>query len=392
MRKEEFLDQLRRALEGKTPPEELEDVLSYYEEYFADAGEDREEEAAQELGSPQAVAARLLEERVGSGAPEPPKKAGRKRSPWLIALLVLAGVVAVVAVVLALSWSRPARTPAPKPAQGTDLQPGGTPAPTVQTTHHPEPTHHGAAASVTQPPAVSPSSGTVDAAAGLVELDALDGFSSVEIELAVGTVLVQTGEGCALSLEWLDETGYLRYGVDRGKLKIWSVLGGGNQNNRQGGGVALTLPAGTDLSKVDVTVHVGKAELYDLSAGEVEVESNVGAVLLRGVSAGELDVNVDVGEVSLEDCSASLGLDVESGVGDIEVQGDFPCEVDFECGGELRFTTDRSLSEYRYELECKLGRVQVNGEDKGRSARGGSGGYEFSAECGQGDMDLRFGA
>ncbi len=52
MNKAEFLAGLRDALAGKLPSGELEDVLSYYEEYFADAGEEHEAEAAEGLGSP----------------------------------------------------------------------------------------------------------------------------------------------------------------------------------------------------------------------------------------------------------------------------------------------------------------------------------------------------
>ena len=47
MNKAEFLAGLRDALAGKLPSGELEDVLSYYEEYFADAGEEHEAEAAE---------------------------------------------------------------------------------------------------------------------------------------------------------------------------------------------------------------------------------------------------------------------------------------------------------------------------------------------------------
>ena len=65
MNKAEFLAGLRDALAGKLPSGELEDVLSYYEEYFADAGQEHEAEAAEGLGSPASVAAQVLEGRTG---------------------------------------------------------------------------------------------------------------------------------------------------------------------------------------------------------------------------------------------------------------------------------------------------------------------------------------
>ncbi|MEO2867031.1 HAAS signaling domain-containing protein, partial [Flavonifractor plautii] len=77
MNKAEFLAGLRDALAGKLPSGELEDVLSYYEEYFADAGEEHEAEAAEGLGSPASVAAQVLEGRTGQA----PSAASAERRP-----------------------------------------------------------------------------------------------------------------------------------------------------------------------------------------------------------------------------------------------------------------------------------------------------------------------
>ena len=78
MNKAEFLAGLRDALAGKLPSGELEDVLSYYEEYFADAGEEHEAEAAEGLGSPASVAAQVLEGRTGQA----PSAASAERLWW----------------------------------------------------------------------------------------------------------------------------------------------------------------------------------------------------------------------------------------------------------------------------------------------------------------------
>lgn len=81
MNKAEFLAGLRDALAGKLPSGELEDVLSYYEEYFADAGEEHEAEAAEGLGSPASVAAQVLEGRTGQ-APSAASAERRPRRLW----------------------------------------------------------------------------------------------------------------------------------------------------------------------------------------------------------------------------------------------------------------------------------------------------------------------
>lgn len=63
MTKEQYLFLLRAELDGTMPTEELEDILRYYSEYFEDAGEARERDVMLELGSPQRLAERILEQR-----------------------------------------------------------------------------------------------------------------------------------------------------------------------------------------------------------------------------------------------------------------------------------------------------------------------------------------
>lgn len=59
MNKNEFLARLRAALVS-LPFEEGQSAVKYYEEYFADAGEDSEDEIVKELGSPEMLAATIL--------------------------------------------------------------------------------------------------------------------------------------------------------------------------------------------------------------------------------------------------------------------------------------------------------------------------------------------
>ena len=59
MRRMEFLTELSRKLD-KLPKDELENVLSYYDEIFLDAGVDKEDETAENLGSIDEIARQIL--------------------------------------------------------------------------------------------------------------------------------------------------------------------------------------------------------------------------------------------------------------------------------------------------------------------------------------------
>lgn len=67
MTKYEFLKELREALEGQVPMNEIEDSISYYRDYFSrqEAGGRSEQEILEELGSPRLIAKSIIETKGG---------------------------------------------------------------------------------------------------------------------------------------------------------------------------------------------------------------------------------------------------------------------------------------------------------------------------------------
>ena len=92
MDKNTYLKELSRHLSHRIPEQEREDTLRWYEEYFQEAGPEREAEVIEELGSPETVAQRVAEE--GGWTQE--KKRGRNRG------LVVGTAAAAVLLIAAL--------------------------------------------------------------------------------------------------------------------------------------------------------------------------------------------------------------------------------------------------------------------------------------------------
>ena len=65
MTRTEFLDELERLLDG-LPEEERKSAVRYYEDYFADAGVEHEQDVLRELGSPGKVAASIRADYFGT--------------------------------------------------------------------------------------------------------------------------------------------------------------------------------------------------------------------------------------------------------------------------------------------------------------------------------------
>lgn len=112
MNREAYLQELWGRLSNRMPRKELEHTMHYYEEYFSEAGPEREAAVMDELGTPEDLARQIMGERavdMGSPAYDSPPRV--RREPWSggkIALVVclspiwLPLLIAAFAVVVSL--------------------------------------------------------------------------------------------------------------------------------------------------------------------------------------------------------------------------------------------------------------------------------------------------
>lgn len=68
MTKQQFLSELRMALEGNIPSQEIEENIRYYASYFQESGK-TEREVCEELGDPRLIARSLIDSFVASKGP-----------------------------------------------------------------------------------------------------------------------------------------------------------------------------------------------------------------------------------------------------------------------------------------------------------------------------------
>jgi len=106
----EYLYELRKRLR-KLPPEEIDQAMSYYEEYLSEVGPEGEAETIDRLGTPAQVASSIISEyamKDMSGQAEVQQKSSGVKTMWIVIIAVLASPIAIpiaialFAVVLAL--------------------------------------------------------------------------------------------------------------------------------------------------------------------------------------------------------------------------------------------------------------------------------------------------
>jgi len=106
MNKTQYLGELAYRLR-RLPGEERENVLTYYQEYFDEAGEGNEQQAIAELGAPAKVASQILGKYAMKGFDEQSPRR-RVRSIWFILLALFSApitlplAIAAFAIIVAL--------------------------------------------------------------------------------------------------------------------------------------------------------------------------------------------------------------------------------------------------------------------------------------------------
>lgn len=106
MNRSEFIQILRKEL-SKLPQEEIDAAVEYYEEYFEEAGPDRDAEVIQEFGSPKKIAAQIKTEYAARKLDEEGASTAKKgvSAIWLVILGICSAPISlpVVIVLVALA-------------------------------------------------------------------------------------------------------------------------------------------------------------------------------------------------------------------------------------------------------------------------------------------------
>ncbi len=95
MGKREYLQELRGRLSNRMPARELESTVHYYEEYFEEAGTEKEDDVIEELGTPAELTAKIMGDRprAHTAVEEPPEEREERAAPGPISVGALALVL-----------------------------------------------------------------------------------------------------------------------------------------------------------------------------------------------------------------------------------------------------------------------------------------------------------
>lgn len=371
MTRTEYMKSLEKLL-APLPETERRDALDYYDEYFDAAGKSRESETIAELGSPEEVAQKILENQdfVPAEAPsasiEPDHSSERPvkkhRSHWKpIAACVLLAVAGFAFVGAHLPFRRDVTTTANAIETGTSHSPTYSNLAVENNAANPSSSFH-------------------------VSLDRL---KNLTLDLDIGDVNFITEKGLTdARIEYQNRDSRFENDFvfkDSGSYFNYKAPKGFNFNlkdTKKKFTLTIYLPEGFAMNKLDATLDMGDLSLGSLKVKDLTAELDMGNCTADALTADTSHFELDMGNFTaglLDARSAEIDLSmgnleittvnaydftVDNDMGDIKIgllTGAQKIDLDTDMG-TIELMVDGSLSDYAVDASNDLGTLRVDGK------------------------------
>ena len=284
MNKNEFMESLKAKL-AELNPEDREDAINYYWEYFEEAGFGEESDVSKSVGNPEDVAAKIIgasayvnETRAEDNLPEANEEA-----------------------------------PDTKPScnDSEDNNASNTGNDSVETEKYSDKASEGDRKAICECTALE-----------LYKDITPDAFDSIDIDVSSLDIIIRTGDefgiyvNCKENEPVIKKEGSRLVIRDKRKSKIFDFNFNFNIFNKSKEFVEIIIPRGKKL--LEVRGDMGKLSLFAISAGYLELEADMGSVEVVGVSAPEAKIKADMGHVTVRDSEIKRFI-VKSSTGAVNV-------------------------------------------------------------------------
>lgn len=370
MTRAEYIKSLEHLL-AALPETERRDALNYYEEYFDDAGVEKEADTIAELGTPEEVAQKILEnqESVPAETPPTPEASAFPRAKRRIRWEPLVGCACLAVAFAAFAMTRlPVRSvPHTAVSAGDSMSPAAF---------------------------SSISSAVGNATVYDVGLDTL---KKLELDLDAGNVIFVSQknlESARIEVKNPDARLSTDFSFEPSgsyfKCKAPHGVDLGSPSQKDPFTLTIYLPEGFEMDKLDVSLDLGNLDLGDLHVRKLTAELDMGNCKANTLTADTAEIDLDLGNFDASSLSV-CDLTASADMGDLQIGLLSDAEkVDLDSDmGSVTLTVNGSPADYAVDAKADLGKLTVNGQTySGKfSSRGPN---KLSLSSSIGSMTLNF--
>ena len=196
----------------------------------------------------------------------------------------------------------------------------------------------------------------------------------IEIEMSVGDVIVEEGDGTGIEVAIPDDFRKIQCYQEGKKLTVENT----ERKSKLGKSVdpvVIRIPKGFSLESFQCEIAAGEFTADQISGNQVEISAGAGNVTIEKISAA--------------------AMTLETGAGEIDIMNAAVSEGEIECGmGEIDLTLAGKKTDYECFTECGMGSVWIGDEEYtalGSEKHINQGAEKkLSIECGAGEIHIDF--
>lgn len=126
----------------------------------------------------------------------------------------------------------------------------------------------------------------------------------------------------------------------------------------------------------------------------INAETSAGIITISDTETKKIHLKTEAGQITAENIKTEQ-MKTECGAGKISVSGTVTNEADIECGmGEIICILTGKVSDYKYDVSCDIGEVNIDGETyeglQKNIHHGTGAGAVIKADCNMGKIEIGF--
>lgn len=153
----------------------------------------------------------------------------------------------------------------------------------------------------------------------------------------------------------------------------------------------IYLPKSIQFDKFRIDAGAGKIEIDNIISEEINLSLGAGQVIIDNLEATKKSkISGGAGEMIIKNGLLN-NLDFDMGVGHVKITSALKGDSDIDAGiGELEINILGPESDYELEVEKGIGRIEVNGKSLNNDSKYGNGINKIEIDGGVGKIDIRY--
>ena len=234
---------------------------------------------------------------------------------------------------------------------------------------------------------------------------------NINIDVEYGEIIIQRGNTDKIDIQTTNiHEEMFKAAVDGDTLKVrykkgftFFNFGLFGKNSK----IVITLPEDSVYENVDIDNGAGAMRISNFEAKKIDIDNGVGELKLENIIAEDkMDLETGTGEMSIDTLTCGT-LKIESGVGEVNAKnvkcgdiktssgvgsfrfdGRIEGDADISNGcGEIRMNLTGSSADYGFKVDSGIGQVRVNGNTPVQTS---SAKYTFKVSTGIGEVRIDF--